>query len=57
MAVDWAAQNLYWADPNFRWIKMMSISKTEVYDTAIIYTDVDTPSGIAVLPALRLASR
>jgi hypothetical protein len=55
MAVDWAAQNLYWADPNFRWIKMTSISQTLTHDTAIIYTDIDTPSGIAVLPALRSA--
>ncbi len=54
MAVDWVAQNVYWVDPDFNWIRMMAISsKQAAYRTTVIYTNIDTPSGLAVHPALR----
>jgi hypothetical protein len=55
MAVDWVAQNVYWVDPSFNWIRVAAINKQFVLKTTIIYTNIDTPSGLAVIPALRFA--
>ncbi|XP_071949849.1 low-density lipoprotein receptor-related protein 1B-like [Antedon mediterranea] len=49
VTIDWLAQNVYWVDEGYNWIKMMNYSGG-VY-TVIADTGIERPSGIACHPS------
>jgi hypothetical protein len=51
ITVDWIAQNVYWTDPVYSWIKMAPIRQNDnnINDEQMtIVNDVENPLGIVV---------
>ncbi|KAH3808195.1 hypothetical protein DPMN_136547 [Dreissena polymorpha] len=46
---DWISNNLYWTDPTFRWIAMISVQHEGNY-TILIRDNIHIPAAIAVDP-------
>ncbi|XP_052238268.1 low-density lipoprotein receptor-related protein 6-like isoform X3 [Dreissena polymorpha] len=49
IAFDWISNNLYWTDPTFRWIAMISVQHEDNY-TILIRENIHIPSAIVVDP-------
>ncbi|XP_033126704.1 low-density lipoprotein receptor-related protein 5-like [Anneissia japonica] len=49
MTIDWLAQNVYWVDEGYNWIKMTNYFSGG-YEATIVDTGLERPSGIACHP-------
>lgn len=50
LAVDWAANNIYWTDGLYRWIAVTSARPAVPGHKTIVSSGLDRPHGIAVWP-------
>ncbi|XP_070532683.1 low-density lipoprotein receptor-related protein 6-like [Ptychodera flava] len=49
VTVDWLANNTYWTDAVYKWIKVSNVDGT--FHRSLITTDLDHPAGIACNPS------